>query len=530
MREQFTMRQAGAGSSMRLLAAHAENEVMPGDNRVISYVFSDESVARDGHTIRTSGWELDAFRANPVFLWCHQTSEPPIGRVVTVGAKGSRLVGSVEFADADTYPFADTIFRLMKGGYLNAVSVQWAPLEWKWSSDKDRPGGIDFSRQELLEVSAVPVPALPTALATARGQGIDTRPLVEWAERVLDSGDSIVVPRDELERLRRDAMEPKSSKRAAEDWKCGASKTLPLDEESSWDGPAAEKSIFEACGFDGDSPDAKKARKAFLAYDASAPEKRGSYKLPFAKVVDGRLTAVASGIRAAASRLPQADIPDGVQTAAREVIDAYEAKMKKEDSRAAPKVGLRDLGAVSFLASLLQDLGFLEEWVEWETEQEGDGSEVPAQLAAALKQLGQVLIAMTAEEVAELIGKEGGERAARARALRTIARLDTDELSSLLLVAEAELAGRGKRAGHVSERVTNEALARAGKTLSAANEAALEDIHDRMDECRCMMRAFIDSAKGADGDEKRAAAKEHSALRARKARAARARFKMIAAE
>src|SRR5208282_2406240 len=91
------------------------------------------------------------------------------------------------------------------GGFLNATSVAWLPREWKFSEDRARPGGVDFSKVELLEVSQVPVPALPTALATARRCGIDTRPIFAWAERMLDTNGFQAIPRVELELLRRAA-------------------------------------------------------------------------------------------------------------------------------------------------------------------------------------------------------------------------------------------------------------------------------------------------------------------------------------
>ncbi len=95
-------------------------------------------------------------------------------------------------------------------------------------------------------------------------------------------------------------------------WKVGASRNLPIGDDGAWDGPAAEASIFEHAGFDGDKPDAALARKGFLAYDAAGVAGRDAYRLPFTKVVDGRLTVVPSGLRAAAARLAQADIPADV--------------------------------------------------------------------------------------------------------------------------------------------------------------------------------------------------------------------------
>lgn len=176
--------------------------------RLISYVFSDTSVGRDNHVIAANAWRLGNFMRNPVFLWAHDSDSPPIGRVVDIGARGNQLVGTVDYATRDISEFADTIFQLVKGGFLNATSTGWLPLDWKYSTDRSRPGGVDFSSVELLEISQVPVPALPTALVTARAQGIDTGPIVGWTERALDYGRTMI-PREELEMMRRAAGAPK---------------------------------------------------------------------------------------------------------------------------------------------------------------------------------------------------------------------------------------------------------------------------------------------------------------------------------
>ena len=113
---------------------------------------------------------------------------------------------------------------------------------------------------------------------------------------------------------------------------CSAAKDLPLDQGSAWNGAAAEASLFAAAGYP-DHPDPAKAARGFLCWDNSAGDKQSSFHLPFAKVVEGKLTAVAAGIRAAASRLPQTDgVPDDVKAKARAVITAYEARMGSGDN------------------------------------------------------------------------------------------------------------------------------------------------------------------------------------------------------
>ncbi|MDA8231098.1 MAG: HK97 family phage prohead protease, partial [Magnetospirillum sp.] len=74
-----------------------------------------------------------------------------------------------------------------------------------------------------------------------------------------------------------------------------------------------------------------------------------------------------------------------------------------------PRLKTKGLYAVSWLAGLLAELGYIEENVAWEAEAEGDASPVPEMLAEALRQLGTALVAMTAEEVAELLGDDADD-------------------------------------------------------------------------------------------------------------------------
>ena len=189
-------------------ASTGEVKAVDGTPRTFRFCFSDGNVDRIGDTINPAGWDLHDFEKNPVALWAHDSSSPPIGRAKNLMVENDRLMGDIEFAPADIYPFAETIYRMVAGGWLNAVSVGFLPTDYDWADDEDREWGIDFLRQQLLEISVVPVPALPSALIDARAKGIDTRPILEWAERTLDGGGKIIIPKAELERLRKAAKEP----------------------------------------------------------------------------------------------------------------------------------------------------------------------------------------------------------------------------------------------------------------------------------------------------------------------------------
>jgi HK97 family phage prohead protease len=155
------------GAVRRLAVA----EAFPIDDqeRTITLCFSDNSIDRMGDSIAVDGWELAAYRRNPVVLYAHDASSPPIGRASNLRVQGNRLLGDVEFASKEIYPFADQIYRLVRARFLNAGSVGFQPIQYEFSRDKDRPYGIDFLRQSLLEFSIVAVPANAAALVDGRG-------------------------------------------------------------------------------------------------------------------------------------------------------------------------------------------------------------------------------------------------------------------------------------------------------------------------------------------------------------------------
>lgn len=144
--------------------------------RTATFIYSDGSVDRYNDTINPKGWELDNYRANPIALYIHDAGsvENVIGRSIAVEMKDGALIGTIEFMAADLNPKADTVFRMVQAGFLKCVSVGFRPLEYRAATDKNRKGGIDFIKQELLEISVVPVPALPSAVVQEKGFDLGT--------------------------------------------------------------------------------------------------------------------------------------------------------------------------------------------------------------------------------------------------------------------------------------------------------------------------------------------------------------------
>jgi HK97 family phage prohead protease len=301
-------------------------------SRKVRFVFSDATVDRAGDSIDPKGWQTETFMANPVALWAHDSASPPIGRASNVAAISGKLMGDIEFMSADISAFADSIYKMVSAGYLKAVSVGFVPLDWKFSKDKDRPFGIDFTKQELLEISVCPVPCNPNALSEAKSAGIDTGPLREWASKVLDDGGQILVPRSLLEETFRQAKTPHITRQKylaasnASDWQVNAASDLAVVDTDEWDGAAAAKRMLDDAGFDGDNPDAEKAARGFLLQDAANPTLRSSYKMPFADIIEGELTAVKSGVEAAIKRLNQSAHPAEIVDAATPIVSTYQNK------------------------------------------------------------------------------------------------------------------------------------------------------------------------------------------------------------
>jgi HK97 family phage prohead protease len=162
----------GEASGGVIRASVGQPEIVSESQHLVRFCFSDSSVDRMGDSIDAAGWNLTSFLKNPVALFGHDSSAPPIGRARDVRVENDRLMGTIEFMSADLYPFADEIFRMVREKYLRAVSVGFLPLEWRWADGADRRGGIDFEKQELLEISVVPIPANANALVQASGRGL----------------------------------------------------------------------------------------------------------------------------------------------------------------------------------------------------------------------------------------------------------------------------------------------------------------------------------------------------------------------
>ena len=169
-------------------------------SRTISFVCSTDAVDRDSDTIKQSGWKLNSFLRNPVILWAHDSGSFPIAKARNVRVAGGALRADFQFVPADiplAGPVAECAYQLYTRGFLSAVSVGFLPTDW--AEQPNAAGGFDFLRQELLEVSCVPIPSNPEALMDRPGDTSAQRAALAEARKDRLRWARLALARDELE-------------------------------------------------------------------------------------------------------------------------------------------------------------------------------------------------------------------------------------------------------------------------------------------------------------------------------------------
>lgn len=132
-------------------------------------------------------WKLKNFRANPVIPWGHDYSQPPIGRAVDVREEGGVLIAEIEWDMHESNPLGMLVGSQYRREMLSAVSVGFYPgtSVKRASLDKADPRfaegwGMVHSHNELLEISAVSIPANPHATVQARSVVPALEQLQDW--------------------------------------------------------------------------------------------------------------------------------------------------------------------------------------------------------------------------------------------------------------------------------------------------------------------------------------------------------------
>jgi hypothetical protein len=133
----------------------------------------------DGHgDIVEQSFDLKRYKKNPVVLFLHNSfgcfdgARPedflPIGRGDNVKVAAGQLEARIHFASEKASPLAERIFHQFKEGSLNAVSIGFKPGKVTRTENADT-GKVTYrlANNELFEISVVPIPSNPDAVAKA---------------------------------------------------------------------------------------------------------------------------------------------------------------------------------------------------------------------------------------------------------------------------------------------------------------------------------------------------------------------------
>jgi hypothetical protein len=169
----------------------------------LDFISSTATLDRYHEIIEPAGWHLDSYRRNPVFQNAHNYGDIlfTLGKALITEIRSipreapnqlstlnshpsTALYQRIQFA-TDVNPIARIAYGLYKGAFLNAVSVGFVPIRWKDGAASTEPASDGatpaspcrrrYLEQELLEVSAVAIPANPDALALGFKSGAVTK-------------------------------------------------------------------------------------------------------------------------------------------------------------------------------------------------------------------------------------------------------------------------------------------------------------------------------------------------------------------
>lgn len=96
----------------------------PKNDREITYILTKESVLNEsGRLFKVADMDLSYIKEMKSVYYNHNTDDLPIGKINRIWKTGDEIRATVEFADMETSSIADTIFRLIKGKYINGGSI-----------------------------------------------------------------------------------------------------------------------------------------------------------------------------------------------------------------------------------------------------------------------------------------------------------------------------------------------------------------------------------------------------------------------
>lgn len=151
-------------------------------------IASNMAIDRDNEIIDINGWDTENFMKNPVILWGHDLKSLPIGVALKCYREGDNLIVEGKFASKEANPIAENVRCLYNEKIIKTVSVGFIGKEYTFIKTKDGQDILKWTKQELYELSFVPVPSNPEAVSLMKSKGLSDESINSVVEKgeVLD--------------------------------------------------------------------------------------------------------------------------------------------------------------------------------------------------------------------------------------------------------------------------------------------------------------------------------------------------------
>lgn len=165
--------------------------------RTVEFIISDNTTDRYGDIVNQD-WDLKNYWNNPVLLWGHDPSQIDnvLGKCLEINTQeeDDRTLTTAKFqlAEAGTSKGVDTVFKLIQQGILKTVSVGFISHEIAQAENQKGETQNILKGNELLEVSVVPIPANPNAIALSYEDGSLNDKDIKFMEKSLENALTLV--------------------------------------------------------------------------------------------------------------------------------------------------------------------------------------------------------------------------------------------------------------------------------------------------------------------------------------------------
>lgn len=186
---------------MQYKTFNVETKAIDREAGIYEGMVSTESVDREKDILLANGAQIENYLKNPVVLFGHDYRSPEsvVAKALDIKkmrGKGVKLIW--QFIQRGLSRSADLVRDLWDGGYLNAMSVGFIPIEVEDRTDEDGnplPRGRLYKKWEFLEGSIVTIPmnqdALRLGLESLQAKGYNPEEIAEIVGGLMEDKSTI---------------------------------------------------------------------------------------------------------------------------------------------------------------------------------------------------------------------------------------------------------------------------------------------------------------------------------------------------